>query len=242
MNMRKRWDEVHDDDRMTGFWIMVWNLPGQIEGYPPWPSIWHQWTEGGSRKYAEAVQNEFGAGTEGLTSVWDDPDNPGNITTSDIRAIDPDVSGEGWRIKHQLAPSTWLSNAPGEMLMRPENHTDAIILGKRDQWSIEITPSNDYGDKVRVITEGFDEDRYLPDLSGTPVSIKEHRNHSPHGVYDADTSGLGALEHGTSAYWDGRQDENGVDGERVTGAYVAFFVLNGDRVSAQPFATVMNVP
>ena len=115
--------------------------------------------------------------------------------------------------------------------MRPQNDEDAIILGKRDEWHIRIEEFNAPHNIVRIITEGYDKNSYLTDQAGAPASIKQNRNRSPHGIYDLDTVIAASADylHGTSAYWDGVQDQNGGgnDGKAVAGDYRAVLVVNG---------------
>ncbi len=125
--------------------------------------------------------------------------------------------------------------------MRPQNDEDAIILGRRDEWHIRIEEVNSPHTVVRVISEGYDQNSYLADQAGAPASLKQNRNRSPHGIYDlgADPAVQGANLHGTSAYWDGRQDTNGGanDGIVAPGDYRAVLVLNGTDVGS-PSATM----
>ena len=227
MNMRRQWSEVREDDRMTGFWIMIWN-----QAEPLADMLWHQWTETapGKRRYAEAVQNEFGAGTEGLPEVWMEG---GQLITTRIKEVvedpspkPPDIK-QGFYVKYHIAPTT---------IMQPQNDPAALVLGefdlgKRSEMEIQIVRTDLSSDVlVRTITEGYEASNY------------PSPRYQPHGRFEvqANETATDPLL-GTCAYWDGLWDNGPDDGKNAPGdtdppvQYRADLVINGFIESSLAF-------
>jgi len=230
MNMRRQWIDVREDGRLTGFWAHAWNVPT-----PSLDNIWRQWTETGTTKhrYAEAIQNEFGAGAEGLPEVWIDPQTQEMITTG-ITEVKPvsDVEQRDFVIKYHIAPTTVLRAATDPDHVELGSTT---ILGKRPQMRIEIhlTDGSSWAGLVRTITEGYT----YPTPSGPSI----YPSTVPHGKYDADPTDDVPAMHGTAAYWDGLWDYGTEDGKNAPGGddppvpYRADLILDGQTVSSKAF-------
>ena len=213
MNLRQHWIDDLSDDRFTGFQMITWN-----QGVAPasGSGAWDAWEQSGTYRWAEAIQNETTAGTEGLSDVFP--------TSSKINSVSEQTNNtdEGFRIEYQLAPTT-VMGATGITM------GTSTIMGKRVDWHIEIwtMTSGSRTTLVRTIDEGYD----YP--NGTNKSI------SPHGVYsgNAVSQGSGKLI-GTAAFWEGYWDHGTHDGENapfVTGSgqdYGAFLVVDGTRLDS----------
>ncbi len=219
LNLRKHWLDL-GDTRFTGIWFMGWKKTGFPEG----EAAHLHWTQPNSLRYAEAIQNEVGAGTEALTDVW--KDDTGNLITSKILAVTEDVSKipppptgptpRAWRIQYRLAPSTVMrpQGAPGALVLGSN-----FILGKRNSFKIEVVRVSD-GAVVHTIDEGY------------IYPFQCYANISPHGRYEEGVSAQGAHLRGTSAYWDGLWDNGALDGRLAgTGTYRAYLVINGTRLT-----------
>ncbi|MAF11579.1 hypothetical protein CMK11_14110 [Candidatus Poribacteria bacterium] len=201
LNMRRQWEAHLNDFRLTGFWLVGWNQVGED---PENDGAWHQWTEANSRKYAEAVQNEIGGGTEGIPDVWIDQPS-GDLITTGIKAVKRvGVAPNDTRfyIEYHIAPTT---------IMQEEGHANALVLGEfvlgeRVIVKIEIrrTDGPNPNELVRTITEGYE----TPDYRDPVV---------PHGKYDAPPTSLGPVLAATTAYWDGFWDNGDDDGKEAPG-------------------------
>ena len=179
----------------------------------------------GLHRYTEAIQNEIGAGSKGLTEVWTESSQ---LITSGIKkvVVDPDPPGgivQGFRVEYHVAPTTVL----GPDLKLP------FTLGHRPTVAIDIWQMTNGaripGGCVRIITEGYS--------SGEGYSAPTT---SPHGKFvgSAAPQGSGKLL-GTAAYWDGKWDHGDDDGENAPvrddfppngDYYAAYLVLDGQAL------------
>ena len=210
LDLRKGWEAIFDD-RFTGIWYTGWMKTGHPEG----EGAHKNWTQTGTYRYAEAIQNEIGAGAEGLPEVWTD-DQGAAITTEIVAVVEgvstappptvpAGVTARAWRIQYRLGPPTLL----GPTLVLGTGRK----LGERRAWKMEIWRAGLPPRLVRTITEGF---------LGT----------SPNGRYEGDVTTEGDPDFGTSAYWDGLWDDSGgfpgKDGTLASaGSYTVHLIVDG---------------
>jgi hypothetical protein len=196
LNLRAYWQEL-GDQRFNGIWFLGWNMTGYPNGDS---AAWTQWEQAGTYRYAEAIQNEFGAGTEGITDAW--KEGSGNITSRIVSVeADPEPrTTAGFFIHYHLAPSSFLGSS---FVLGPNRK-----MGTRNAFRIEIWRKEGgiwiTDPPVATIDEGY---TYH---GGNTTSI------SPQGKYVGSPMEQGSETLiGTAAYWDGQWDNGPHDGEDV---------------------------
>ncbi|MCD6506434.1 hypothetical protein J7M22_07380 [Candidatus Poribacteria bacterium] len=176
VDMHKQIRVVLSQVRVNGIWFLGWYMT-QTEQPKATESGWakNNWTQSDSPCWAEAIQNEPEAQTEGISDA---------------------IPGSNQILQNYPNPFTHKSDDTGGT--RIPYH-----LAQRASFQLKIYNVN--GQLVRTIDEGY-----------TGIS--------PQGKFENGTETQGPVLNGTSAYWDGKNNQ----GEIVSsGTYYCYLVVDG---------------